>query len=379
MRKIVLLLTVVGVAFTALSCRAGDDDVIRIGAIFPLTGRVAHFGVASRDGGLLAVEQINEAGGLLGKRVVLLSEDDQGTPAMTIDAFSRLTMRERVNLIFGSSTSGATMAITELAQDLGIVVMTPSATNINITRAGDFIFRACFTDPFQGAVNADFAFYNLGVSRAAVLFDVGADYNRGLAEAFRDRFVSLGGEIVAWETYMTGARDFSSQVTRIRATEPELVFLPNYYEDVALQIRQLRAQGVAATLLGGDGWDGLTDHIGAEAIGGFWSSGFSVDTPDPRGVAFVEAFEARFNQPATQFAALGYDAIRLLAAAIEIAGSADPAAVRDALMEVDDYFVTGRIRFDENRNPIKRVVFLEIQERDGGLVNVYTTTVYPEY
>jgi len=384
MKKLVLLVLAAAIAFSAVSCQQDDGTTFRIGAIFPLTGPQAFFGTESRDGGLLAVERINARGGLLGRQIVLLSEDDENNPALTVNAFTRLTTRERVNMVFGSSTSGATMAITDRAQRAGVLVMTPSATNINVTRAGDFIFRACFLDPFQGVVGADFAFYDLGIRRAAVLFDVGADYNTGLAEAFRDRFVALGGEVVSWQSYMTGDVDFSAQVSSIALTNPELVFLPNFLNDVALQAIQLRDQGVDAILLGGDGWDGvvgLMDAGGAgdEIVGSFWSSAFASDTTEPRGVAFVQAFENRFNRPASQFAALGYDSIMLLAAAIRHAESFEAAAVRDALMEIDEYFVTGRIRFDEDRNPIKGAAILEVVRLpDGRLANVYRTMVNPD-
>ena len=384
MKKIVLAALAAAVAFAALSCEQDDGTTFRIGAIFPLTGPQAFFGTESRDGGLLAVERINADGGLLGRQIVLLSEDDENRPELTISAFTRLTTRERVNMIFGSSTTGATLAITDRAQAAGVLVMTPSASNVAITQAGDFIFRACFIDPFQGVVMADFAFYDLELRRAAVLFDVGADYNRGLAEAFRDRFVYLGGEVVSWQSYMTLDVDFSAQVSSIAAANPDMVFLPNFLNDVALQAMQLRDQGVDAVLLGGDGWDGvvgLMDAGGAgdEIIGSFWSAGFAADTTEPRGVAFVREFESRFNRPASQFAALGYDSIMLLAAAIRRAESFEAVAVRDALMEIDDYFVTGRIRFDENRNPIKPAAILEIARLpDGRLANVYRTSVIPE-
>jgi branched-chain amino acid transport system substrate-binding protein len=366
-------------SFSSLSCGGNDDSEIRIGAILPLAGQVAFYGTESRDGGLLAIEEINARGGLLGKKVVFLSEDDEGRPEMTINAFTRLTTRERVSMIMGSSTSGATMAITDRAQSAGVLVISPSATSFDVTQAGDFIFRACFIDPFQGVVGADFAFGDLGARRAAVLFDMGADYNRGLAEAFRDRFVELGGEIVAWEAYQTLDVDFNAQVTRIRASAPDMVFLPNYYNDVALQAVQLRGQGVTVPLLGGDGWDGLVDNAGDEVVGGFWSSAFASDTTEPRGAAFVQAFQARFGRTASQFAALGYDSIMLIAGAIESAGSTDAALVRDAMARTDGYFVTGHIRFDANRNPIKSATILEIVGTDGRLANVYRTTVNPSY
>jgi branched-chain amino acid transport system substrate-binding protein len=382
MKKTVLafLLT----AFTAFAlfdggggqaARAGDP--VAIGAIFPLSGQVSFYGNESHDGIILAVEELNASGGLLGRRINLISVDDEGNAAMTVPAFTRLTTMDKVSIILGSSTSGPTMAIAPLAQQSRVVLISPSATNINVTRAGNYVFRACFIDPFQGVVGAEFAFNDLGSRRAAILFDAGADYNTGLAEAFRDQFRALGGRIVADEAYQTGAVDFNAQITRIRATNPDVVYLPNYLNDVMLQAKQLRAQGVNVALVGGDGWDGLIDQAGNEILNGFWSAGFASDTTEPKGMAFAKAFQARFNRPASQFAALGYDTMMLVADAVRAAGTFDAPAVRDALAKTDAYHVTGHFRFDENRDPIKGAAILEITRRGGVLVNEYKTTVNP--
>ena len=378
MKKIfVLCAAVLCAASMAFAGGTKDSDTVTIGAIFPLSGGVAFYGNESRDGGLLAVEEINAAGGLLGKRIVLLSEDDEGDAEKTVNAFTKLTTRDNVSIIFGSSTSGPTQAISTLAQRNRVVLMSPSATNIDVTLAGDYIFRACFIDPFQGVVGADFAYGTLGSRRAAILYDAGADYNTGLAEAFRNQFSSLGGQVVANEAYQSGDVDFNAQVTRIRATNPDVVYLPNYYNDVSLQAKQLRDQGVTCALVGGDGWDSLVDNAGDEVLNGFWSSGFASDTTDPRGMAFVRAFQARFNRPASQFAALGYDAMMLILDAIKAAGSFDSAAVKDAMAKINGPYVTGNIRFDADRNPVKGAAILEIVRQDGRLVNAYKTTVNP--
>jgi branched-chain amino acid transport system substrate-binding protein len=356
---------------------AASGDTVAIGAIFPLSGQVAYYGNESRDGALLALEEINAAGGLLGKRLTLISEDDEGDGAKTVNAFTKLTSLDRVSIILGSSTSGPTMAIAPLAQRARVVLISPSATHIDATRAGDFVFRACFIDPFQGVVGADFAYSTLGSRRVAILYDAGADYNTGLAEAFRDQFRSLGGQVAAFEAYQTGDVDFNAQITRIRAANPDVVYLPNYYNDVLLQARQLRAQGVNSALVGGDGWDSLIDNAGDEVLNGFWSSGFASDTTEARGAAFVRAFQGRFNRPASQFAALGYDTMMLVADGIRAAGSFDAPAVKDAMARINGPYVTGNIRFDANRNPIKGAAMLEIVRRDGRLVNAYKTTVNP--
>ncbi|MCL2473050.1 MAG: ABC transporter substrate-binding protein, partial [Treponema sp.] len=256
--------------------------------------------------------------------------------------------------------------------------ISPSATNIDVTKAGDFVFRACFIDPFQGVVGADFAYDTLNARRAAVLYDAGADYNTGLAAAFKDEFKKINGQVVADEAYQSGDVDFNAQVTRIRAANPDVVYLPNYYNDVALQAKQLRAQGVTCALVGGDGWDSLIDNAGDEVLNGFWSAGFAADTTDPKGVAFVKAFEARFNRPASQFSALGYDTMMLVIDGIKAAGTFDTTAVKDAMAKLNGSYVTGNIRFDADRNPIKGAAICEIVKRDGKLVNAYKTTVNPK-
>ena len=385
MKKIGALLTAlcaaVPLAFAGGGAQGGGgagSGAVSIGAIFPLSGPVAYYGNESRDGALLAAEVINAGGGLLGRQIVLVSEDDEGNAEKTVNAFTKMVSREKISLILGSSTSGPTQAITSLAQQSKVVLMTPSATNIDVTKAGDYIFRACFIDPFQGIVGADFAYDTLGSRRAAVLYDAGADYNTGLAEAFKTQFKNLGGQIAADEAYQTGDVDFNAQVTRIKAANPDLVYLPNYYNDVSLQAKQLRAQGVSCALVGGDGWDSLIDNAGDEVLNGFWSAGFAADTTDPRGVSFVKAFQDKFHRPASQFAALGYDAMMLLADGIKAAGTFDPPAVKDAMAKLNGAYVTGSIRFDANRNPIKGASILEIVRKDGKLANVYKTTVTPK-
>jgi branched-chain amino acid transport system substrate-binding protein len=360
-----------------LGCAAKSNDAVAIGAVFPLSGSVAFYGTESRDGALLAIEEINAAGGLLGKQLTLIPEDDEGNAEKSLNAFTKLTTRDKVVYVLGSSTSGATMAMTQQAQQNKVILISPSATNVDVTKAGDYIFRACFIDPFQGIVGADFAFGTLGSRRAAVLYDAGADYNTGLADEFKKEFAKIGGEVVADEAYQSGDVDFNAQVTRIRAANPDVVYLPNYYNDVALQAAQLRAQGITCALVGGDGWDGLIDNAGDEVLNSYWSSGFAADTTDPRGQAFVAAFNAKFGRTASQFAALGYDTMMLLADGIKAAGSFDTAAVKDAIAKISGAYVTGNIRFDSDRNPIKGAAILEIVSRNGALANAYNTTVNP--
>jgi branched-chain amino acid transport system substrate-binding protein len=378
MKKFGLLLLTICCVAAFWGCKQKENDTVAIGAVFPLSGSVAFYGTESRDGALLAIDEINAAGGLLGKKLTLIPEDDEGDASKSLNAFTKLTSRDKVSYVLGSSTSGATMSMTIPAQQAKVILISPSATNVDVTRAGDYIFRACFIDPFQGVVGADFSYDTLNARRAAVLYDAGADYNTGLAEAFKAQFKKNGGELVADEAYQSGDVDFNAQVTRIRAANPDVIYLPNYYNDVALQAKQLRAQGINAPLLGGDGWDSLVDNAGDEVLNGFWSSGFAADTTDPRGQTFVKAFSAKYNRPASQFAALGYDTMMLVIDGIKAAGTFDTAEVKTAMAKLNGPYVTGNIRFDSNRDPIKGAAILEIVKKDGKLVNAYKTTVNPK-
>ncbi|MDR0387883.1 MAG: ABC transporter substrate-binding protein [Treponema sp.] len=379
MKKLFLIaLTLCCAASMAFVACKKAADTVAIGAVFPLSGQVAFYGNESKDGIQLAIDEINEAGGLLGKKLTLIAEDDEGNAEKSVNAFTKLTTRDKVSYVLGSSTSGATQAMTALAQQGKVILISPSATNTAVTRVGDYIFRTCFIDPFQGVVGADFAFDTLGARRAAVLYDAGADYNTGLAESFREHFRAIGGQVVADEAYQSGDVDFNAQVTRIKAGDPDVVYLPNYYNDVTLQAKQLRAQGIVCALVGGDGWDGLIDNAGDEVLNGFWSAGFAADTTDPRGQAFVNAFTAKYNKPASQFSALGYDTMMLVADGIKAAGTFDTSVVKGAMANLNGPYVTGHIRFDENRDPIKGAAILEIVNRDGKLANAYKTTVNPK-
>jgi branched-chain amino acid transport system substrate-binding protein len=377
-KTIFSLLAVCCAATLAFAAGGKDADTVSIGAVFPLSGSVAFYGTESRDGILLAIDEINASGGLLGKKLALIAEDDEGNAEKSVNAFTKLTSRDKVSYVLGSSTSGATQAMTSLAQQGKVILISPSATNTAVTRTGDYIFRACFIDPFQGVVGADFAYDTLRNRRAAILYDAGADYNTGVADSFRKQFAARGGQIVADEAYQTGDVDFNAQVTRIKAANPDIVYLPNYYNDVALQAKQLRQQGITCALVGGDGWDGLIDNAGEEVLNSFWSSGFASDTTDPKGQTFVKAFSAKFNKTASQFAALGYDTMMLVADGIKAAGTFDTAAVKTAMAKISGPYVTGNIRFDANRDPIKGAAILEIVSRSGKLTNAYKTTVNPK-
>ncbi|MDR0909302.1 MAG: ABC transporter substrate-binding protein [Spirochaetaceae bacterium] len=352
---------------------------LKIGALFPLSGSVAYYGTEEQKGLDIAVADINAAGGLLGQQVKIVYEDTEGDSGKAVNAFTKLVTQDGIKLIVGPTISSESAAVAAQAQARGILMNSPSGTAVNITDPGDYVFRACFLDPFQGTVGADFAYDTLKVKNAAVLYNAGGDYQTGLAQAFKDEFARKGGKIVADEAYQDGDVDFNAQITRIKAAKPDAIWLPNYYNDVLLQAKQLRAQGVTVPLLGGDGWDSLTDNAGDEIMPGYWASGFAADTTEPKGAEFAKKYQTAYGKAATQFAALGYDAFMLIVDACKAANSTDPAKVKEALKNINGTYVTGNIRYDANRNPIKPATILEIAKADDGkLVNKFKTMVQPQ-
>jgi branched-chain amino acid transport system substrate-binding protein len=367
------------VAFIILAgCKAKNMDIITIGGIFPLSGPVAVYGDECKNGIELAIEEINAQGGINGKKIALISEDDEGNPEKTVNAYKKLTTSDKVSIIIGSLTSGCTQAITSLAQAQKVLLVAPAATMESITDAGDYIFRACFIDPFQGTVGGIFAATSLGAKKAAILYDNGNDYSVGLKDNFITAFQGRGGVIVANESYITNDVDFNAQLTTIKVANPDVVYLPDYYSTVSLIAKQLRAQGVNTPIVGADGWDGLTENAGDEVLNGFYSNHYAADSTDAKVVNFVRAFQQKYNSVPVSFAALGYDSLYMIRDAIVKADSVDSTRVRDALVQTNGNYVTGNLTFDSRRNPVKSAVMVElIKGGDGKLTTVYKTTVNP--
>lgn len=378
MKKSAIVSLFLGALLVFTSCGKKETNEIVIGGIFPLSGGVAVYGVECQNGITLAIDEINAAGGVNGKNLLLISEDDEGNPDKTVNAYQKLTSKDGVKFIIGSLTSGCTQAITDRAQAQKVVQIAPAATATSITDAGDFIFRTCFIDPFQGQVGGKFAAENLGVKNAAILYDTGNDYSVGLTENFEAAFVAAGGKIVAKEAYTTNDKDFNAQLTKIKSANPEVVYLPDYYNAVALIAKQLRAQGIQTPIIGADGWDGILGHAGSEVLNGFYSNHYAADSTSPAVQNFVKNFNAKYGKDPNSFAALGYDSVYMLRDAIVKAGSSDSVAVKDALEATNGDYVTGHLTFDEKHNPIKSAVMIEIVEgEDGNLKTVYKTTVNP--
>ena len=376
MKKV--LFTLAAAALLLAGCGKKEGDTIKIGGIFPLSGNVSVYGVECKNGIDLAIEEINAAGGVNGKKLELISEDDEGNPDKTVNAFQKLTTRDGVKIIIGSLTSGCTKAVTNRAQAQKIIQIAPAATAPDITDAGNYIFRACFIDPFQGTVGGKFAVENLGSKKAAILYDIGNDYSVGLTENFEKTFTALGGSIAAKESYATNDKDFNAQLTKIKNAAPDVLYLPDYYNVVSLIAKQARSQGIDVPLVGADGWDGLTTNAGDEVLNGFYSNHYAVDSTSPAVQKYVSSFQAKYNKAPNAFAALGYDSAYLLKDAIIKAGSTDTALIRDALESIEGDYVTGHLSFDAKHNPVKAAVMLElVKDGAGKLDAVYKTTVQP--
>ena len=355
-------------AFFLVRCGAEKPpsaEGIRIGFFGALTGPTATFAQSGKNGVTLAVDEINASGGVLGgKHLELVVEDDRGEATEAASAVSKLITRDHVVALIGEQASSRSIAAAPIAQSYAVPMISPTSTNVEVTKKGDYIFRACFTDPYQGAVIASFARNSLHAATAAQLVDVRNDYSVGLAQAFRESFVRKGGRVVAELKYSEGDSDFSAQLTAIRPLDPDVLVVPGYYTDAGLIARQAKALGIRATLLGGDGWDSpkLTE-IGGEAVEGtYFSNHYSVDDPSTSVRAFVAAYRKKYGADPDSIAALSYDATRLLADAVRRAGSTEGKRVRDALAETKDYAgVSGTLTMDADRNPIKPAVILKVE------------------
>lgn len=378
-KLLIMLSSLLILALVLSSCAAGGaDDTIKIGVIMPITGQIATFGEQSVNGVTLFVEELNAAGGINGRMVELIIEDDQANPALTTNAFKKLVSSDNVVAIVGALTSKCSLAIGSLAQQERIVMISPSSTNDTVTAAGNFVFRACYNDSFQGQVVAQFAKDSLEAVNAAILFDNSNDYSKGLTQNFKEKFISLGGTIIAEESYSTGDTDFSAQLTNIAGTNPDVIFLPDYYSTVSLIAKQVRELGITAPMLGADGWEGITDNAGDEVLGSYYSNHYAPNADDPEVQAFVEAYRARFDGVTPNaLAALAYDSIHILTDAIARAGT-EPDALQAAMMETNKEFVTGHITFNELRNPVKSAVMLRIEKDNAGALTAsYNGTVNP--
>ncbi|KAE9637099.1 ABC transporter substrate-binding protein [Defluviitalea raffinosedens] len=368
----IMLSSLVGCGNTGSSSQGSESsganaDVIKIGGIAPLTGDVAVYGVAADNGVKLAIEEINANGGLLGKQIQYVVYDDKGDPTEAVNAYKKLTSNDKVDAIVGAVTSKPTLTVTPLAAKDGIPMITPTATALEVTSAGPNIFRACFIDPYQGEVMAKFAVEELGASKAAIIYNTADDYSVGVAEAFKEAVEGYGTQVVSFEGYNGDDKDFKAVLTNVKSQGPDVLFIPDYYNRVGLIAQQAKEVGITATLLGADGWDGVIG-VNPDAVeGAYFCNHYSTDDAAEEVQNFLKVYKEKYNEDPVSFAALGYDAMKILAAAIEKAGSTDKDAVVKALAETDITSVTGKITFDENRNPVKEVSIIKIENGNNTL------------
>jgi branched-chain amino acid transport system substrate-binding protein len=344
---------------------ATASGAVKIGEVDPLTGGVSQFGIGCHQGFVLAFEQINAEGGILGQKIELVTEDDQSKPGQSATAVRKLIMEDKVVAILGDATSSATLEAAPIAQADKIPMITPTATNPRITEVGDFIFRVCFLDEFQGRVLARFAREKLKAQRIFTLTDVKQDYSVDLLKFFKEEFTKLGGAIVGEQSYSTGDTDFRAQLTPIRVAKPDAVYVPGYYQEVALIVKQGRQIGLTMPFIGCDGWaNQALLAIGGKAVDGcYFTNHFSPDDQSPIVKSFVSNYQEKYGALPDTFSALGYDAARLLADAIKRTGSSDSPAVRDALAKTAGFQgVTGQISLDANRNASKPGLIVTVKE-----------------
>jgi len=341
------------------------ENVIKLGLVAPLTGDVKTFGESTKNGFTIAVDETNAKGGINGKQIKVYISDDKNDPTEAANAGSKLINQDGVRLVIGSVSSKCSIPLSELCETMGAVMITPTSTNPKVTTRDDgtrkaMVFRACFIDPFQGAVAAKFALDNLKAKTSAILYDVGNDYVKGLAEFYRDNFTQGGGTIVAYESYAKDDADFSAILTKVKKENPDILYVPDYYNKVGLIAKQARQLGIKSVLMGGDGWDSpdMTKIAGEAIDGGYFTNHYSPDDPRPEVQEWVKKYETRFGSKPDALATLAYDATSLIIAAVTQAGSDDPAKVRDALQSLQMKAVSGSVTFDSNGNPIKSAAIL---------------------
>ena len=343
---------------------APDTSPIKIGEYGSLTGSTATFGQSTKYGIQLAIDEINAAGGVKGRKLQAIVEDDQGKPEEAASVVQKLINQDKVVAVLGEVASSRSLAAAPICQKAGIPMITPSSTNPQVTLQGDYIFRVCFIDPFQGEVMAKFAKDTLHAQRAAILKDVRNDYSVGLAQFFTQTFTANGGTIATEASYSEGDKDFKGQLTTIRAARPDVIFVPGYYNDIGLIAKQARELGIKQVLLGGDGWESpKLIEIGGDALeGAYYCNHYFSGAPIPRVQEFVAKYKAKYTDAPDSIAALAYDATKLLASAMTTAKSLKGSDLRDVLATTKDFpGVAGNITLDKDRNPIKPATILQVQ------------------
>src|SRR5260221_9713187 len=372
MKRILLSSIITASLLTAFACQPnGGGDKVKIGVFMSMTGDTANFGISSVNGIKMAADEANKAGGINGKQVELDIQDDRSDPSEAATIVTKFVTQDGVNAILGEVASSRSIAAAPIAQNAKIPMLTPSSTNPEVTKKGDYIFRSCFIDPVQGAAIAQFAAKTLGKKRAGIMVDRKTDYSTGLEKVITATFTKMGGEMVVTQSYQAGDQDFNAHSTSIKGANPNVIFVPGYYGDVALFAKQARDKGVTVPLVGGDGWDAKQLYdIGGKALNGsYFTNHYSPYDTDPAVVKFVGDYKALYGAIPDALAATAYDAARIMFDAIKRANSLDGKAIRDALAATKDFpGVTGKVTFNSDRDAVKPIVMIEV--KDGGIYSV---------
>ena len=342
-----------------------NSESIKIGASFALTGDVAIYGKAANNGVQLAVKEYNENGGVLGQQIEYIVEDNKGDEIEATNTFNKLVDKEKIVAFIGSDISSTSEAIAKLAAEINMPMITPTGTKIEITEAGTNVFRACYIDPYQGRIIADFAASELNGKTAAILMDNGDDYSEGIAKTFTEVFESHGGKVVNTESYTDQDKDFMPLLLNIKANNPDIILISDYYGPVSLIAQQIKEVGIDSTLVGPDGWDGvlgLVEHDPSVLEGAYFINHFSPDDEDPIVQSFLESYEDEYGEEPNAFAALGYDGAKIVLDSIIAAESTDSEAIIEKMQASVTEGATGTIKFGDDRNPVKSVAIIKIKD-----------------
>lgn len=364
MKKVLSLVLVLALAMTTIltGCSGADSGAVKLGLLAPTSGGLAPYGQAVKNATEMAIAEINAAGGINGKDVELVFYDNEGDATKSVNLFNKLVDSDKIDALIGPVISTTSLAVAPIANEAKIPMISPTATNKDVTPAYEYVFRACYIDPYQGSVVATFAADNLSAKKAAVLVNVGSDYSVGLADAFKATFESKGGTITDSEGYTDSDKDFNAVLTKIKASEPDVIFIPDYFNMVGPIASQIRELGIEAVLLGGDGWDGIHNEYAEVAKGNFFANHYATTDEDPIVQNFIKSYEEKFGETPNALGALAYDATIVMVEAFKKADSKDGAKVIAALKATDMPAVCGRITFDENGDPIKAVSMITVDE-----------------
>ncbi len=353
---------------------SSSSDTVTFGFVMPLTGSVPNIGAAMKNGAALAVEEINAAGGIDGKQITAIYEDDENKPATAPNAITKLITEDNVDVVLGTYASSCSMAMAPVAEENKTLMMSIGSTNASVTEGYTYVYRACFIDPLQGKVAANYVYGDLGLESAAVMYDVGKDYCVGISSTFIETYESLGGSIAYEGKYNTGESDFKSYLTEVKDSGATVLYLPDDYDVVGLIAKQVSELGIDIQLMSSDSCsDPALVSVGGDAVEGlYFTDHVSIQAENL--TDFVSAYKEAYDEDPGSFAVLGYDAVYIMKAAIEAAGSTDADALVEALNALDADCGTTHYSFDENGDPIKNVVINQVS--DGSFI--YVDEIEPE-